>query len=139
MPLMILLPALSLMKNSLVLFGLNILFSSVTVIISLVMLFFKNLLLKQKQSEPGALELGNIYQDNESNSTLDNPLHQNEGSGDMEAEIPGLKDKVNSLEDENARLKVTVVGLKDDNEKLNEEIQRLNAERDADAMPVSTV
>jgi hypothetical protein len=122
-----------------ILFGLNILFSSVTVIISLVMLFFKNLLLKQKQSEPDALvissglELGNIYQGNESSSTLDNPLHQNEGSGDMQAEIPGLKDKVKSLEDENAGLKDTVAGLKGDKEMLNGEIQRLKAEKDADA------
>jgi hypothetical protein len=51
-----------------ILFGLNIFTSMMTVIVSLVMLFMKQMLLKQQKRQSAIMELGNIYDDNDRGS-----------------------------------------------------------------------
>merc|ERR1711937_717294 len=58
-----------------ILFGLNIFTSMMTVVVSLVMLFMKQMLLKQQKDQDVSIEFENIYQENDRGSTYDNPLH----------------------------------------------------------------
>ncbi|MED5308659.1 MAG: hypothetical protein VYA95_04860, partial [Candidatus Thermoplasmatota archaeon] len=69
-----------------ILFLLNIFASMMTVIVSLVMLFMKQMLLKQQKRQSAIMELGNIYDDNDRGSTYDNPLHDRKKNIDLRTE-----------------------------------------------------
>ena len=93
------------------LFGLNIFSSVMTVIISLVMLFFKQVLLKQAKRESTILELQNVYRGSQDFTQMqENPLYDQEGANvgeqrGLEEEIIALKDKNLNLEKENQSIK----------------------------------
>ena len=93
------------------LFGLNIFSSVMTVIISVVMLFFKQVLLKQAKRESTILELQNVYRGSQDFTQMqENPLNDQEGAivGErrgLEEEIIALKEKNLNLEKENQSIK----------------------------------
>ena len=111
-----------------ILFGLNIFTSMMTVVVSLVMLFMKQMLLKQQKRQSAIMELGHIYDNNDRGSTYDNPLHDRNENIDLRTENNELKEKVDGLcESENT-------ALEDENASLKEQIEKLKADKDADAL-----
>ena len=82
-----------------------------TVIISLVMLFFKQVLLKQAKRESTILELQNVYRGSQDFTQMqENPLYDQEGANvgeqrGLEEENIALKDKIMNLEKENQSIK----------------------------------
>ena len=138
-----------------ILFGLNIFTSMITVIVSLVMLFMKQMLLKQEKRQSAIMELGNIYDDNDRGSAYDNPLHIQNENIDLRTENNELKEKFDGLEGEvtelrkkssnmesevadlkveNASLEGEVTKLKDENASLKEQIKMLKANKDVDTV-----
>ena len=93
------------------LFGLNIFSSVMTVIVSVVMLFFKQVLLKQAKRESTILELQNVYRGSQDFTQMqENPLYDQEGANvgeqrGLEEENIALKDKNLNLEKENQSIK----------------------------------
>merc|ERR1712146_542973 len=146
------------------LFGMNIFFSMMTVVISVVMMFFKQVLLKQAKRTSATLELAAIpeldklYRD-PTNTTLthDNPLHcqqepaHNVGQADIETELTELKDRNADLEDKNMHLQHEVQSMRDQSDAqlsdYKERLVRQDAEieslkrqlHDNDVIPIKNV
>ena len=76
-----------------ILFGLNIFSSMMTVVVSLVTLFMKQMLLKQQKRQDFSMEFDNIYDINDTTSMHDNPLHERNDDDDVRAEIIELKEE----------------------------------------------
>ena len=110
-----------------ILFGLNIFSSMMTVVVSLVTLFMKQMLLKQQKRQSAVMELGKIYDDNDRGNTYDNPLHIQNENIDLRTENNELREKVDGLEGE-------VSDLKDENASLKEQIEKMKAGKDADTV-----
>ena len=103
-----------------ILFGLNIFTSMMTVVVSLVMLFMKQMLLKQQKDQDSSMELGKIYENNDTTSMQNNPLHERSEIDIVRTENAGLKEKISNLEAEVSSLK--------------EQIEMMKASKDVDTL-----
>jgi cell division protein FtsB len=117
-----------------ILFGLNIFTSMMTVVVSLVMLFMKQMLLKQQKDQTSSIDLENIYQDNNSMSMQENPLRERSQNDNVRTENIELKEKVDGLEGKNAGLEGEVTGLKNEVSSLKEQIEMMKADKDVDTV-----
>ena len=127
-----------------ILFGLNIFTSMMTVIVSLVMLFMKQMLLKEEKRQSVAVEFGGIYKDNNESGMQVNPLHER-NENDVRTENNKLKEKVDDLESKNAGLESKVYDLESENtdlknenaslkKKLKKKNEKMKADKDVNAV-----
>ena len=126
------------------LFGLNIFFSILTVIISLIMLFFKEFLLKQTKRSSASIELDEMFRGSAGITRVqENPMRDLEEPSargrtmDLESHTFELQSKIDNLESENQSLRECHSELVEQYEESRAVIKTLQKQlQDRDDVPI---